>query len=109
MRHEAGFVVDQKTAEHFVRAAAHAGLDQKPREVRARDQLRVADEFQRAFVGTFDADLGQACSHLASSPLAAPACALQPVGERGVARIEAEPDDVHGVSMNVTEISTPVR
>jgi hypothetical protein len=95
VRHEAGLAVGEKAAEDFVGVVAMAGFDEEARKVRARNQLRVADILQRAFVGTLDAHLRQPRGHVARALLAATARARQALAQFGVLLIETQADDVH--------------
>ena len=110
MRHEAGLAFDEEAAEHVLRAGADAALDQEAREVGARDEVGVADELQRAFVGAVDADLGQLVGHLVRARLAAAARRLQacaPGARRSASK--PRPTMCTVTPAKVTEISVPVR
>ena len=95
MRHEAGLAVGQVLAEDLRGVAAGADLDDVAREVGARDQVRVADIFQRALEGAVNADPGQLGGHLAGAALAPAAGRLQAAAQSGVVLVEAQADDVH--------------
>ena len=90
VRHVAGLAFGEVAAKHLVGVAAHAALDQVAREMRARDQLRVADVPERAVEGTLDADLGQPGRHLASAHIAAAARGRQALAQTRVVGVEAD-------------------
>ena len=56
VRHKAGFAFNQVFAKHLAGVFAGFGFDQKARKVRARNQRRVADILQRAFISAVDSD-----------------------------------------------------
>jgi hypothetical protein len=93
--HETRLALGEEAAEHLGHVAAMAGLDQPAREMRAADQLRVADEFQRPLVGTADADRGQPGRHVARPRFAAAARGGQTLAQLGIVLVEAQADDVH--------------
>jgi hypothetical protein len=70
-------------------------LDQKACEVGARDQLGIADELERSFIGPVNADLGQPLGHFLRALAAAAARVVEALRHCGVVRIEAQADDVH--------------
>jgi hypothetical protein len=93
MRHVAGLALGEVLAKHLLRVAAHAGLDQKAREVRARDQRRVAHVPERALVGAGNAGLRQLRRRARGR--AAVARVRQALHQLLIGRIEPQPDDVH--------------
>ena len=70
-------------------------LDDVAREVRTRDQRRVADVLERALVGAVDADLVELRRHAHGARIAAAAHMGEAVDQRLEGRIEAEGDDMH--------------
>ena len=94
MRHVTRLAFGQVLAKHLLRVAAHTGIDQKAREVRARDQGRVAHVLERAFVGAGDARLGQLLRHVAGARTATVARVGQALHQWRVVGVEAQPDDV---------------
>ena len=97
VRYEAGLAFGKVAAEHVAGVPADAGLHQETREVRARDQPRVAHIFQRAFVRAFDAHFGELFAHLAGARAAAVPRVDQAFHQIAAFGVEAQADDVHGL------------
>lgn len=96
--HVAGLAFGEVFAKDLVRVAAHLRLYQKPRKVRAGDQLGVAHKLERTFVGAVDAHLRKLRRHLLR-PFAPPgARGGQPLGQSRVVGVETQAHDVHRVA-----------
>ena len=74
-------------------------LDQHARKVRPPHERRIAGMAHRVSVGVAHAQRLQRIGHAQRALVAAAAHAGQPLLKRGVARIDAEPDDVDGGAM----------
>jgi hypothetical protein len=62
----------------------------------ARNQRGIAGVFERAFVGSLDAHLGQLSGHFLGPDVAPAACLHEAAQHFGIVRIEAQADDVNG-------------
>src|SRR3569623_1644700 len=70
MRHVAGLALNQVIGKHFMHIGADAALDQEAGEMRARNQVRVGDELQRALISAGNADGIQLRRHVARTHFA---------------------------------------
>ncbi len=95
VRHVAGLALGEEAAEDLGHVRALAALHQETREVGAGDQLRIAGELERAFVGAGDADLGEAVGHLLRPRAAAAARGAQAFDDARIVMVEAQADDMH--------------
>ena len=115
MRYIAGFTFGEVLAKDIGCFAAYAGLHQKSGKVRARNQLGVADELQRPFVGPFDAYLGQALRHFHGALFAAASRVAQTLLHVCIVGIKAQAHNVHGFAgkgdrdLGAGEVIQPLR
>src|SRR3569832_1125386 len=96
MRHIAWLALDQVIGKHFKHNDTDAALDQESREMRARNQVRIADEFKRAIESARNAGGLQLSRHLARAPLAPGSRLRQSACQRLIGFIDIQTDDMQG-------------
>ena len=98
LRHEAGLALHQPVVEHLALAAADTLRHQIAAEVTAGDETGIGRKTQRAFIGAGHAVPFQRGGDLGGAHAAAVTVGGQAGLQRSVGRVDAQADDVDGVT-----------